>query len=96
MVPGLIPRPVVTAIAAVVIGVWALSQVAEVFVPTYDAPAELHLTVMAVLGALFAVGKTDRPAEPAKPAPDDAPALPPGRVSAADLIARLAQERRGG
>jgi hypothetical protein len=98
--PGLIPRPVVTVIAAVVIAVWALAQAAVIFVPGYQTPAEIHLAAMFVLGALFGLRKDDnQPDEqrddkptPPTPPPDKPP--PQGRVSATDLIARLEQERR--
>lgn len=107
MSPGLIPRPVVTIIATVVIVVWAMSQAASIFVPDYEPPAEIHLAVMLVLGALFGLRKGDQqqgdaeppaaPAAPAAPAIPPAAAedepVPPGRVSASDLIARLKQER---
>ena len=99
-----LPRPVVIAIASVVIGVWALSQVAVMFLPDYEPPAELHLAVMAVLAAVFGLQRSEdkdaapppqapSPAQPPAPAPEPEP-LPSGRESAADLIARLNQERR--
>lgn len=107
MGPGLIPRPVVSAIAAVIVAVWALSQAAVIFVPGYEAPPEIHLSVMLILGALFGMrkdgnGNGGEPAKPPPPPPAPAPAqlegepapLPPGAVSAADLIARLQAERR--
>jgi len=100
---------VVVAIAAVVIGVWALAQVAIIFVPDYTPPAELHLVAMTVLAAVFGLQRSGEskddgkdggkgsgkavepppPPEPEKPEP-----LPFGRESAADLIARLRDERR--
>lgn len=110
MAPGLIPRGAVTAIAGVVIAVWGVAQVADAFVDGYDAPAEIHLAVMLVLGALFGLrkdGDDDRPTPepapaPAAPAPPAVPVPPPelpeppgpGRESAADMIARLQRERR--
>lgn len=94
MGPGLIPRPVVSLIAAVVIIVWGASQLAIIFVPTYEAPAEIHLAVMLVLGALFGLRRDDkdeqRPSESGEKPPAEPP--PEGRVSAADLINRLKQE----
>jgi hypothetical protein len=102
--PGLIPRPLVTAIAATVIAVWAGWQVAAWLVPGLEVPAEIHLAVMAVLGAVFGLQRggsgdalpaaLDKPAAP-PPAQEGVPAEPPPRrVPAADLIARLQQERR--
>jgi hypothetical protein len=98
--PGLIPRPLVTAIAATVIAVWAGWQVAAWLVPGLEVPAEIHLAVMAVLGAIFGLqrGGDDKPAA-ALDKPPGTPEPPtetpsPGRVPAAELIARLQQERR--
>lgn len=105
MAPGLIPRGAVTAIAGAVIAVWGVAQVADAFVEGYDSPAEIQLAVMLVLGALFGMRKDDKddkpdpspPALPPAPVPEPAQEpLPPGRVSAADLISRLQQERRAG
>jgi hypothetical protein len=90
----------VTAIAGAVIAVWGVAQVADVVVADYESPAEIHLAVMLVLGALFGLRGSDgdKPDEPPPPAappppPPDEP-VPLGRESAADLIARLLQERQ--
>lgn len=102
---GLIPRPVVSVVAVVVIGVWGTSQVASIFVDGYQVPEAIHAALMVVLGSLFALrqGK-DEPAKPPETPPAATPPPPPapaeveapsrrgvaGTLSVAELQARLA------
>lgn len=85
---GLIPRPVVSVVAVVVIGVWGTSQVASIFVDGYEVPEAIHAALMVVLGSLFALrqGKDDaaKPTEtpPAVAPPAVAPAPAPAEVEA--------------
>lgn len=105
MGPGLIPRPLAIGIAVVITGVWAASQLGTLFVPGYQAPDAIHAALMIVLGAVFALRRTDAEAEQANDEQEEAPEPPartrpprdprgPGRPeSAADMIARLQRER---
>lgn len=42
-------------IALVVTVVWAASFVADLLVPTYDPPTELHAAMLMVVGGIFGV-----------------------------------------
>lgn len=94
-----IPRPLAGGIAALVIVVWGLVQVADIFVQDYQPPSEIHLAVMLVLGAVYGARK-DEPVKPDEPAPEPVPAAAepgaPARESAADMIARLQRESARG
>lgn len=129
MGPGLIPKPVAIAIAVIITAVWAASQLGSLFVAGYEAPEGIHAALMIVLGAVFALRRSDaadssdknerrraRPARADDPddpddgavdadpcdEPDDAAWAAAQTLvrrhpeAAADLIARLQRERRGG
>jgi hypothetical protein len=107
--PGLIPKPVASVIAVAITSVWIASQVAPFFLPAYKASESINTALMLILGAVFAMRRSDnshaeRPAdEPPRPAAapsprprDPPPAVDERRESAADLIDRLRREHGGG
>jgi hypothetical protein len=91
---GLIPRPVVSVVAVVVIGVWGTSQVASIFVDGYQVPEAIHAALMVVLGSLFALrqGKDEPAKSPAAAPPAAAPEAAPPPPAPAEVEA---PSRRG-
>lgn len=90
MGPGLIPKPIAIAIAVIITVVWAASQLGSLFVAGYQAPEGIHAALMIVLGAVFALRRSDD--KPDKP-DDDPPDRPtPPAVAEVDDEARAAAQ----
>lgn len=99
--PGLIPRPLAYGLIVLIAGLWGFDVLRSLLDPGHQVNTTLGTAFMIIAGLLggFAKGKTpDPPAPPPVDPPPDPPAgddpepLPPGALSVAEILARLAAD----
>jgi hypothetical protein len=105
--PGLIPRPLAYGLIVLIAGLWGFDVLRSLLDPGHQVNTTLGTAFMIIAGLLggFAKGKTPVPPQatptqdppPVDPPPEPPPAdepepLPPGALSVAEILARLAAD----